>query len=270
MSLATIAPFGFDDINTLEVLKVYRELGCEQCQYYRNETNEPSVGEVLDVVGAPDLKLDSIHGVFGDAYDPSSLDEKTRKQSIDVYAKEGELAITLGGPMVVVHPSPIQKKSQVAGDGEVEARHEALLKSMETLAEIGESLGVVYLFENQPGNAWLGNDPVEMADMIRVVNSDWLKMCFDVGHAHILKAAESLEGMLDVVRYLHVHDNDGVTDSHDMPQEGCVAWERIGEILNTGNMDTSFMLEVFYSPERMNEYLNDEYRKKLYTWRGFA
>src|SRR5690606_20366711 len=95
-----------DDFDTPALLRAYRQLGCVTCQFYRNETAPPDLAEAKRIAEAAGLPFDSIHGVFGEAYDPSSPDETVRARAIEVYRREADVALALGGPMVVVHPAP--------------------------------------------------------------------------------------------------------------------------------------------------------------------
>lgn len=267
MTLATIASFGFDDIDTAEVLGVYRELGCETCQYYRNEGVETDVDEVMGVVGEAGLRVDSIHGLFGNDYDPSSPDDAVRQHAIETYQREGELALKLGGGMVVVHPSPVRRVGVELNEKEVGVRRANLKRSLEVLARFGEGMGVTYLIENQPGNAYVGNQPMQVVETVRDIGAEHLRMCFDFGHAYILGFdAQEVEAIQDVIGYYHVHDNDGQVDSHEMPGEGRIDWAALGDVLHKNDNGVPRMLEVFYSPEDMRQYLGEGYQAKFRRW----
>ena len=65
--LATIAAYGFPDIDIAAMLSLYRELGCSACQYYRNEHNPPNSEQALKIAMDAGVPFDSVHGVFGPA-----------------------------------------------------------------------------------------------------------------------------------------------------------------------------------------------------------
>ena len=130
-SLSTVAAFGFGDFDPPQMLELYRRLGCTSCQFYRNEANPPAVADVRRITADAGLAVDSIHGVFGEAYDPSSLDESHRRQTVEVYRREAELAAELGGPMVVVHPAAPVPGDALPDDDQRQAHFEAFRKSVD-------------------------------------------------------------------------------------------------------------------------------------------
>lgn len=224
--LATIASFGFGDFDPPTLLAMYKELGCVSLQYYRNEANPPKLSFVKQVAADLGLPYDSIHGVFGKDYDPSSTDEGFRKKSVAVYRQEAELAIELGGPKIVVHPSSPTDFMLP----EVVAEHQSpLMQSMYELAEMGQELGVTFLIENLPPNYYAGSNAAVIGQMIRKVDSPNLKMCFDTGHAHMsCDVVETFKQLTDVIDYMHISDNNQKFDSHLIPGHGTIPWETLG------------------------------------------
>jgi sugar phosphate isomerase/epimerase len=267
--LATVAPFGFCDFHPPTILGLYRRLGCTRCQFYRNTNSPPEDAEVVDTCAEAGLVIDSIHGVFGEEHDPSSTDERLRAKSIVTYRAEGELALRLGGPQVVVHPSPLVPRGHLSRVTPAvrAARMGPLRKSMEQLARIGEEMGVVYLFENLPDVCWIGDQPLMVAEMVREIGSPRLRMCFDSGHALITgKQIESLRGCADVVDYVHIHDNDGIEDLHLMPGDGVTPWTQFGHALLETLPNVSAMLEVFYPKEKLEKCLEAGLAERFEHW----
>jgi len=265
--LATIAPFGFDDFSTPTFLERYCQLGCVTGQFYRNPEQPPTNTEILDIFRGSGLTLDSIHGLFGDEYDPSSPDTKVRQFAMDVYRREGELALDIGGPMVVVHPAPLVPPDQSLTETQHAERESPLMHSLEDLAKIGEEMGVAFLMENLPGNAWQGHDPIRLAEMLRQFDTPALRMCYDVGHANMTgNVAESLAACADVISYLHIHDNNGKTDSHLIPGDGAIDWSSIRSVLSGLALDVPAMYEVFYDDAKLVTYLTPQYEQQVKDW----
>jgi len=146
-------------------------------------------------------------------------------------------------------------------------REPILIKSLDELAGLGEEMEVVFLIENVPGWLWCGDHAARLAELIRNVDSPYLRMCFDTGHAHIEAArfgsvASQLEDCLDVVAYLHVHDNDGRRDSHLAPGEGTIAWEEIAAVLRDADHDDLIcMIEMFDPAEDLERRLDPESKR---------
>jgi len=266
-TLSTVAAFGFPDFDPPVVLGLYRELGCTSCQFYRNEQNPPTVADARRIAAEAGLPIDSIHGVFGTDYDPSSPEEAARRRAVEVYRREGELAAALGGPMVVVHPAPPAPPTHRITEAERQGRAAPLRRTMADLAAVGEQLGVVYLFENLPASYWAGEDPVQLAGWVRELGSPHVRMCFDLGHAQMTGAvAERLRPCADVVDYLHVHDNDGQVDDHRMPGDGVMDWESVGGVLRATALAAPAMLEVFYPAEGVRRCVTEGRGERLARW----
>lgn len=265
--LATIGAFGFPDIDPSMMLKLYRELGCSACQYYRNEHDPPKTEKALGIALDAGLPFDSIHGVFGPAYDPSNPDEATRQYAVDTYRAEGELALELGAPMVVVHPAPMAADLSEFTEKGSAPRPGAMQRSMEELARIGEDLGVIYLIENVPPKFLFGSNCQQLAGMIREIDHPQLRMCFDNGHAHMVgDGLSSLEACLDVVSYLHINDNNARVDAHLIPGYGTFDWDRLGTSMGKLPRRTSAMLELFPTRFQITSEISDGLADRLTQW----
>lgn len=269
--LATIAPFNFE-FDTDRFLRAYRRAGCTHAQFYRNEKTPLDPAAALETVRRAEMTFDSMHGLFGESLDPSSPDRDKRIRSIDVYEQEGELAVRLGGPMVVVHPAWMNPEGTTVSRPPDPVRIAALRDSMERLARIGERLGVIYLIENFPGFFSIGHDARRVASWVRLLGASNVRMCFDTGHAHIESGfngavASQLRECIDVVAYIHAHDNDSVKDNHRMPGEGTINWEAVAAILvERTTADLPWMLEVFYPEPQVEQLVKDGLGERLARW----
>ena len=243
--LATIAPFGFPDFNPLTLFPLYKRFGCVTTQFYRNTRNPPNARDARKLVEDLGMPFDSMHGVFGPQFDPSSPDETVRKFAVETYKQEGELALLLGGPVVVVHPAPIAPDMKISLQQRAQ-REGPFQKSLDELAVVGESQGVVFVVENLPGNYYFGSDPVRLAQIVRKMNHPNIRMCFDTGHAHMTgPVAAALDAGRDVITYLHVHDNNGFIDSHHVPGRGNLPWDEQAVVMKKLPRDIPAMLELF-------------------------
>lgn len=253
--LACIAPFGFS-FDPERFMAAYRAVGCTVAQFYRNEQKPPKVAEAIKAASNAGLTFDSIHGVFGFHIDPSSPDIKHRQRCLDIYENEGRLCKELGGNMVVVHPAAWNPGMRTMTAEEIERasvpRWPTLDEFMRKLAEVGEKLQVIYLIENQPMNCPLGHDTVKLAKAVLAVQSPWIRMCLDSGHAHMTgDLVASVREALPAIAYFHVHDNDAKVDDHRMPGDGTINWEAFAALLRNSGSPITRMLEVFYEESRV-------------------
>ena len=124
------------------------------------------------------------------------------------------------------------------------------------LRELAGRLGVSLCIENMtgkpyathPSEAVFGSRAADIADLAHALGAH---VCWDFGHANLTGLCQSaeLEQLRGLVRCLHIHDNDGASDTHRIPGEcpngtplGCaVDWEdaaeglRLCDFLTTSN-----------------------------------
>ena len=214
------------------------------------------------------MPFDSVHGLFGSDLDPSCPEESIRRHTIDVYRREGELSLTLGGPKVIVHPAPLVAQGAAGDPDPQEARIDPLRRSLADLAETGRQQGVTYLIENVPNDYAFGSNPRQLAELLREVDQlDAVAMCFDTGHAHITgDCAAALRSCFDVAVYMHITDNEGESDQHLIPGEGTLDWELITDIVRQLPGDTPAMLELFESEAKLAQTITDGLPARLRQW----
>ena len=262
VQLGTVAAIGFEDLPPRQCLACYREIGCKTVQAYRNAKVKLSVGRMLDAIAEGQMPCDSLHGVFGEQYDPSAPDEQVRRFAVDTYKSEGELAIELGGPLVIVHCSTVRREG--VSSQERARRVEQLGRSIAELGAFGRQIGVRYAFENLPSHHAIGSDVGELAGLLARVGAPNTGMCLDAGHANMVgdTAQAALAGAGRMI-YIHLSDNFRAVDDHLMPGQGTIDTDALGVALAKANYAGTVMLEVFYPPERLRRAIDEGCGKRM-------
>jgi sugar phosphate isomerase/epimerase len=263
--LATIAPFGFD-FDPARFLGAYRSIGARTAQFYRHRERPPSVRDALRTADAAGVPFDSLHGVFGEDIDPSSDDPVHRRECLRIYGDEARLARDLVGrgrvPVVIVHPAPWNPGRVAMPPAEARRsdlrRRPALREFLRALADVAAQRDVIFAVENLPFDAAGGTDPAALAAEVHAVGSPGIRMCLDLGHAHLTTgdAGAAVRAAAPAVAWLHVHDNHGRADDHLMPGDGAIDWSAVGAALRETGLaapgaGVTFMLEVFYDEARV-------------------
>ncbi len=141
-----------------------------------------------------------------------------------VAPKSMRLCAFLGCSYIVVHGF---KLSHFLGSEELEWQETE--KFLDTLAPLAKELGITMCIENLYTN--ISGHIVEgpCCDVRKAVeridrfndkyHAEILGFCFDTGHANLVGIdMESFVGMLDShLKVLHIHDNDGIADLHQIP-----------------------------------------------------
>lgn len=136
-----------------------------------------------------------------------------------------------GIPMVVMH---------LASHSEVQMYSDIGLKRLKRIVNFAKDLGIRVAFENTKVESYLNY----VMDNIKDDNAG---VCFDSGHYH------AFNGELDFGKYknrifaVHLHDNDGEHDIHQIPFDGTADWESIVKKLKEANYKGPITLEIRYA-----------------------
>jgi sugar phosphate isomerase/epimerase len=101
---------------------------------------------------------------------------------------------------------------------------DAAFSSLEHLTLFAKARGVTIAIENTPGEL---TSPMTIQHFITDTHLHDLRLCFDIGHAHIEDGVEtSFETMRSRVVTTHIHDNHGDKDQHLAPYNGTIDWDK--------------------------------------------
>ncbi len=129
-----------------------------------------------------------------------------------------------------------------SNESDDDRKFEAALSSIEHLRAFAKPLGVTLLLENTPNDI---STPERLMEMLRLLRYDDLGICFDTGHAHIMSTVHQALGVLENrVRSTHVHDNQGIRDSHLWPGEGTIDWEQTMQLLRSAPHAPALLMEI--------------------------
>ena len=167
------------------------------------------------------LEISQTHGPW--RWPPKDATPEDRAERFEKMSRAVEATAVLGAPYMVIHPiMPFG-----TGENPDPARfYEMNFEYMSRLAEKGRACGVVVCLENMPMPMLTLARPQEIADFVRKIDSPYFKMCLDTGHSMVCRTqpGAALRQTKDVVRVLHVHDNDGRGDFHRIPYQGVIDW----------------------------------------------
>lgn len=132
-------------------------------------------------------------------------------------------------------------------------RLDAAFNSLEHLIVFAKQRGVTIALENAPGEL---ASPSSLRHFIADTRLSDLRLCFDVGHAHMEDGiARSFETMRDLAVTAHLHDNHGEKDEHLLPFDGSIDWKETLRLLNTAPLAHGGLpgvLELRHSPALTN------------------
>ena len=187
------------------------------------------------------LEIYQTHGPW--RFPPQDGTPEERAERFEKMAMSIRGTALLGCNNYVIHPI----MPWGVGKQELQPLLDINLDFMGRLAEEGRKNGVVICLENMPMFDFPMAPPKICLDLAREINSPWLKICLDTGHCTTQKVnpADAVRMIgKDMLRALHIHDNDGTNDKHWVPYTGIIDWEDFKKALQDIKFDGCVSLET--------------------------
>jgi len=178
----------------------------------------------------------SMHGAFQDLI-LSSIDSKIRKVSEERIIHNLEIAKDLGAKYIVFHTN-FNSRS-----GSQSYAKSWLKRSAEFYKSIVDKYKITIVLENL-----FDPFPNFLKELIESVNSPYLRVCFDVGHANVYSKVpinEWLFTLKEYIVYIHVNDNKGESDEELIPGDGKIDWKAFSDEIKKNKIAPNIIFEVF-------------------------
>ncbi len=176
---------------------------------------------------------DSLHGVFMDNY-PVSPDHAIRKVSREKCEESCRQALDVGAENVVFHSTALTfvRKGYEASWGKDAAEY---------YEELADRFKLNIFVEN-----FADVDMTPFVELMKNVKGDRVKLCLDVGHVNYTRKPlkDWIESLGDKVGYLHLSDNTGSWDDHDILGLGNVDFKLVKAYLEKRGSDMPITIEV--------------------------
>ena len=179
------------------------------------------------------LKINSVHSPIegGQLF---SLDEAKRRESINQCKMAIDAAFDLNVEIVVIHSG--------VGSPERNIQNKIINKGIESigvLADYSSDKQVKLAVENTTGE----NSAEILEGVLAEFSGDPVGFCYDVGHENVNgKCFQTLEKFGNRLLTTHLHDNFG-KDSHMLPYEGNIDWDRFKRVFYNLNYSGNLLLE---------------------------
>ncbi len=204
-----------------------------------------AIRELGDALGEHRLRLHSLHspterdlapgresGVPISICDPERI---RRLDAVDEIKRALDVAERIPFQFLVQH---IGHGRQVADPRKLDAA----FTSLENLSMFAKARGVTITLENTPDE--LGA-PASLQHFIAETHLHDLKLCFDIGHAHVEDGVTpGFEAMRERVVTAHIHDNHGDKDEHLLPFDGTIDWDAALRAIAGAAQPVPFVFEI--------------------------
>jgi sugar phosphate isomerase/epimerase len=201
------------------------------------------------------LKLLDLHGSVGPEKNWFSVNEWERQAGVELVRNRLEMTARLGGDAIVMHYPK-------------DPGNEPVRRSLDDLEGFVRHLGVRIALENGSFDA--------VEPLLSEYAPDYIGLCYDSGHGNLTPdGLDRLDRVKDRLLVVHLHDNDGASDQHNLMFSGTVDWPRLARILahsaydkpvsSESNMgrsgitdETEFLARAYDAGKRLDEMVREE------------
>jgi sugar phosphate isomerase/epimerase len=190
--------------------------------------SESSAADLRGWLADTGLTLDAVHAPVAERFgggrpverlNLASSDAAQRQHALDEATRALQMARQLPFATLVVHAGLAKTAQTAAG----ESSRDGVRRSIETLAEAAEPLGVRIAVEIIPNELSRASSLVHFVE--DVLESGTVGICLDLGHAQLESdVADVIDIVSEHVIAVEAHDNRGRTDDHLVPFEGMIDW----------------------------------------------
>lgn len=210
----------------------------EYMEIFHDYPNRDIIDErdIIDLMSSHDLKY-TVHAPFIEV-NPASVNPALQKASIAEINRSIDLANVLDSDIVVIHPG----RAIFLNDGEyMKSVYQIAEESLKTIGEYAEDNGVNVCIENLPRlRGFMYQDINQLNESLERVN---LPMTLDIGHAYT--AGFTVDDVyFNRIKHIHIHDNDGIHDSHLPLGDGIIDFKRFFEIFKKNGYDGIYNFEL--------------------------
>ncbi|MBE6608918.1 MAG: sugar phosphate isomerase/epimerase [Ruminococcaceae bacterium] len=167
------------------------------------------------------------HAPFPSSY----VEEEKSAKRFEEIVQGMKNASYLGVPMIVVHPCT---HLDYSAEGNADVLFEYNLDFYRKLIPYAKEFGIKIAIENI-GLDSVTSSPERLNKLYDTLNDPVFTICFDVGHSLLEKVdpAEAIRAIGDrlVNGCTHIHDNNGISDTHTLPYYGNIEWESVMKAL---------------------------------------
>ncbi len=196
------------------------------------------------------LEISQAHGPW--RWPAQDATEEDRRERFEKMLRAIRGTALLGCRHLVIHP--LMPWGRVEADAQL--AHDINLDFMTRLCRAAAKYDVVICLENMPFRQQSMATPEACLRFVREIDDPNFRMCLDTGHCavHGIRPGDAVRMLgKEMLKVLHVHDNDGERDRHWYPYEGVIDWRDFGTALREIGFDGSLSLESNVIPGRERE-----------------
>ena len=240
-----------DELGLKETIDVFSDAGFDGIDFnadlpeYRDDThNEEFYKNMRAYANGKGIDFPQAHAPFGSSFED---EEQSKQRKIEII-KGMKHSAWLGAEMIVIHPC----RHLDYKDNKYDVMMEYNLNFYKSLIPYAEDFGIKIAVENIGKS--ITETPEGLLELVNLLDNDVFTICYDVGHANICEQdpVEMLKKLGNRIGCTHIHDNNGIADSHTLPYYGNIDWENVmkalAEVGYNGNLNYEAGLFVRRTP----------------------
>lgn len=221
-------------------------VGFSAMEDYSDDAFQKAPEKILSILNENNLKTIQSHAPYYDLLVSAEItDEETERRFIRSIETSGKLGVK----WCVIHP-----RTYVTGGYNKEKSFNESVKTISKYLEYAQKYNTGIAVENlmswgnNPRTIIYGSEYKELAELCDEFNSERLKICWDFGHANIMRnefsQQEAIKFLGERIKCTHIHNNYGDRDYHLPPDAGNIDWQSAMKALKEINYSGPFTLET--------------------------
>lgn len=155
-------------------------------------------------------------------------------------------------PWLVFHPATSYDSAGYSRRETLKNETERFKRFGEMAAKHGVGIAIENIGRTKSGDKLFGTTTEELLELLDCLGDDNLfGICWDTGHGnlHKINQPEAIRQMGKRLKALHIHDNRGEKDEHQLPYLGNIEWEPLLRTLKEVEYAGDFTYEAnFFTP----------------------
>lgn len=183
-----------------------------------------------------------------------------------------EATARMGAKFMVAHGDEFDFENRpFSQEAALEYNHNIFAPYVEQAGQNGYQVAFETVFEDG-GRRRYTSDADELLTLIHSFESENAVCCWDFGHAFVSfkkNAPEQIRKLGHLIRCTHVHDNNGWSDTHQMPMTGDIDWkatiDAFKEIRYAGILSIEYA-HGNMAPHLVEDFIDLTYRSAAHIW----
>ena len=216
-----------DELGLKKTIDVFSEAGFEEIdfntdlkEYHTDKYDETFYRNIKKYANEKGIGFAQTHAPFASSF----TDQEKTKQRFDEIVRSMKHSSWLGAQMIVIHPC---KHMDYRKENNSDLMIQYNLDFYKKLIPYAEAYELKISIENIPD--CITETSEGLLTLLNTLNNDVFNVCYDVGHANICgqDPADMIRKLGKKIGCTHIHDNDGICDTHTLPYYGTIDWESV-------------------------------------------